>query len=185
MKPLQSVAMGLVVIVLSAPFHGYDALPDPLGWVLVALGVGALPVDLTHRGNLLGLAALAGLVSAVLWVPSVHSGLEDADPSLAWSASLPQIAFTVLLCHALAALATGAGDTLATRWLTFTRTAAIAVGLLPVLVFGAGVDSLELTSYLAAGVVAVLLIWLLFTYAGRPWAGATVRKPSTATPPDS
>ena len=185
MRPLQSVAMGLVVIVLSAPFHGYDALPDPLGWALVLVGVNALPVDLTHRGNLFGLAAVAGLVAAVLWIPSVHSGLEDADPSLAWAASLPQIGFTILLCHALVALAGEAGDAKATRWLAFTRTAAIAVGLLPVLVFGAGVDSLELTSYLAAGVVAVLLIWLLFTYSGRPWAGATVRSPSTATPPDS
>lgn len=185
MKPLQSVAMGLVVIVLSAPFHGYDALPDPLGWVLVLVGVNALPAALTHRGNLLALAALAGLVSAVLWIPSVHTGLEDADPSLAWAASLPQIAFTVLLCHALAALATESGDARATRWLAFTRTAAIAVGLLPVLVFGAGVDSLELTSYLAAGAVAVLLIWLLFTYSGRPWAGVTDRSPSTARPLDS
>ena len=185
MKPLQSVAMGLVVIVLSAPFQGYDALPDPLGWVLVLMGVSALPVDLTHRGNLLGLAVLAGLVSTVLWIPSVHSGLEEADPSLAWSASLPQIAFSVLLCHALAALATEAGDTRARRWLAFTRTAEIAVGLVPVLVFGAGVDSLELTSYLAAGAVAVLLIWLLFTYSGRPWAGVTVGSPSAAEPHDA
>lgn len=184
MKPLQSVAMGLVVVVLSAPFHGYDALPDPLGWMLVLLGVSALPTGLLHRGNLLALAVLAGLVGAVLWIPPVHSGLEDADPSLAWAASLPQIAFTVLLCHALAKLAAEADDPRATRWLAFTRTAAIAVGLLPVLVFGAGVDSLELTSYLAAGVVAVLLIWLLFTYSGRPWASTAVPSPSPATPPD-
>ena len=44
------------------------------------------------------------------------------------------------------------------------------VGLLPVLVFGARESSLEVPSYLAAGAVALLLIWLLFAYAARPWA---------------
>lgn len=168
MKPLQSVAMGLVVIVLSARFGGYDALPDPVGWLLVLLGIRALPSGLAHRGYLLGLAGLAGVVAVVLWFPSVTDALYDADASLAWAANLPQVLFSALLCHVLAGRA-ATHDPKAARWLGLTRTALIVVGLLPVLVFGAGLSSFELTSYLLAGLVALLLIWLLFAYASRTW----------------
>jgi hypothetical protein len=178
-KPLQSVAMGLVVIALSARFAGYDALADPVGWVLVALGVARLPAELSQRGTLLGLAALAGVVSAVVWFPGVTAALYDADASLAWAANLPQIAFSALLCHALSTRALGAGDVRPARWLATTRTALVVVGLLPVLVFGAHESSLEVPSYLAAGAVALLLIWLLFAYAARPWAqGGPVPQPA-------
>jgi hypothetical protein len=173
-KPLQSVAMGLVIVVLTARFHGYDALPDPLGWLLVLAGVVALPEALAQRGTLLTLAGLAGAVSVALWFPAVTDGLYDADPSLGWAANLPQIGFTAVLCHTLASLATEAADHRAARWLRLTRTFVIAVGLLPILVFGANMESLEVTSYLLAGASVVLLIWLLFSYASRPWAGPSI-----------
>jgi len=170
MKPLPSIAMGLVIIAMSARFRGYDALADPAGWLLVALGVSALPARIARRGTLLRLAALAGAVSAVVWFPAVTESLYDADASLAWAANLPQVLFTGLLCHALAAQAADAGDTTASRWLRSARTAVVVVGLLPVLVFGAGLTSYEVPTYLAAGLAAVLVIWLLFAYASRPWA---------------
>jgi Na+-driven multidrug efflux pump len=170
MKPLQSVAMGLVIIVVTARFQEYDALADPLGWVLVWLGVRALPTDLTHRSTLLGLSVLAGAVAAVVWFPRVADGLYAADPSLAWAANLPQLLFSALLCHVLAARAAGAGDGKAARWLSLVRTVLVVVGLLPVLVFGAGLDSLEQLSYVAAAIAALVLIWLLFAHAARPWA---------------
>jgi len=170
MKPLQSVAMGLVIVVLVARFHGYDALPDPVGWLLVLLGVRALPAAVPHRDGLLGLGALAGLVAAVVWFPPVTEALYDADASLAWAANLPETLFAALLCHALAAVADPAGDVKAARWLRLGRTGMLVVAVLPVLVFGAGLGSFEVTSYVAAGLALVLLICLLFTYAGRPWA---------------
>ncbi len=163
--------MGLVIIALSARFGGYDALADPIGWVLVLLGVGRLPDELPRRGMLLGVAAVAGVVSAVVWFPGVADALYDADPSLAWAANLAQLCFSALLCHVLAGRAAAAGDVRAARRLALTRTALVVVGLLPVLVFGAGVGALELPSYLAAGAVALALIWLLFAHASRPWAG--------------
>ena len=179
MKPLQSVAMGLVIVALSARFGGYDALADPAGWVLVLLGVSRLPAGLPQRGTLLGLAAVAGVVAAVVWSPSVTAAMYDADASLAWAANLPQIAFSALLCQVLYGRALDADDPGPARWLATTRTALVVVGLLPVLVFGAHESRLEVPSYLAAGAVALLLIWLLFAYAARPWAGgATV--PTTA-----
>jgi hypothetical protein len=184
MKPLQSVAMGLVIVVLVARFHGYDALPDPVGWLLVLVGVRALPRTVPHRDALLGLGALAGVVSAVVWFPSVTDALYDADASLAWAANLPEVLFGALLCHALATTAEEAGDGRAARRLRLARTALLVVALLPVLVFGAGLSSFEVTSYVAAGLVMVLLICLLFAYAGRPWTapGAdAAQDPSRAT----
>ncbi|MGZ6892332.1 MAG: hypothetical protein ACXVGM_20065 [Oryzihumus sp.] len=179
MKPLQSLAMGLLVIAMSARFHGYDALPDPVGWLLVLLGVRGLPTELDHRATLRSLALLAGAVSVVLWFPAVTTDLYDADASLGWAANLPQLAFTALLAHALASRAAAAGDGRSARWLGITRTAIVVVGLLPVLVFGAGVSSLEVTSYLAAGITALLLIWLLFAYASRPWAAPVLDESPT------
>ena len=170
MKPLQPIAMGLVIIVLSARFRGYDALADPAGWLLVAVGVAALPARIAHRGALLRLAALAGAVAAVVWFPAVTAALYDADPSLAWAANLPQVMFTALLCHSLAGAAAEARDARSSRWLRSARTAVVVVGLLPVLVFGAGLASYEVATYLAAGLVAVLVIGLLFAYGSRSWA---------------
>jgi hypothetical protein len=183
MKPLQSVAMGLVIVVLSARFGGYDALPDPVGWLLAFLGVRALPEDLPHRANLLGLAALAGVVASVVWFRVVADDLYDADASLAWAANLPQLVFSALLCHALAARAVEGGDVLAARWLGLLRSAFVVVAVLPVLVFGGGLESFELTSYLAATLVALLLIWRLFAYASRPWTGVRNHPPEQPVAP--
>ena len=110
-----------------------------------------------------------------MWFPSVTDALYDADASLGWAANLPEVLFAALLCHALAATAEPAGDTRAARRLRLTRTGLLVVAVLPVLVFGAGLSSFELASYVAAGLVLVLLIWLLFAYAGRPWAVARGR----------
>ena len=52
MRPLQSIAIGLVIIALRAEFGGYDALVDPVGWLLVLLGVRTLPVEPERRKSL-------------------------------------------------------------------------------------------------------------------------------------
>lgn len=171
MKPLQSIAMGLVVIVLTARFGGYDALADPLGWLLVLLGVHRLPADLDRREALLVLAAVAGLVAVPLWVPAVVESLYDADASLGWAANLPQLAFTGLLCHVLAGRAAAAGDLRPARWLRLAVTLTVVVALLPVLVLGAGIDGLAVTSYVLGAATVLLVVWVLFACSGRPWAG--------------
>lgn len=172
MKPLQAIAMGLVIVVLTASFQGYDALPDPVGWVLVIVGVRRLAVP--QRGSLLAAAGLALLVSAAVWLPIVNDRLQAQDPSLSWAANLPQVATAVLLAHALAQQAFLAEDRKARRWLLTTRTLLAVVALLPVLVFGGGLDALEAGTYVLAGLAMVLLIWLLFSYASRPWASSGV-----------
>ena len=177
--------MGLLIVVMSARFHGFDALADPLGWLLVLLGLRDLPADLAHRSRLRTLAALAGVVSAVLWFPSVTDALYDRDASLGWAANLPQLVFTALLCHVLAARAATASDARAARWLAVSRTGTIVVGLLPVLVFGAGMASLEAPSYLAAGLVAIAVIWQLFAWSGRSWATVQLVDSPASPPPAS
>jgi peptidoglycan/LPS O-acetylase OafA/YrhL len=185
MKPLQSVAMGLVIVALSARVHGYDLLADPAGWLLVLLGLRGLPVPGPEGRRLLALAALAGVVSVAVWPPAATDAIYDADASLAWAVNLPQLLFSALLCHVLARRAGEADDPRASRWLTLTRTAVVVVALLPVLVFGAGMSSLEVPSYLAAALVALLLVVLLFAYASRPWATSGLDHAGTVTPPGS
>lgn len=172
MRPLQSVAMGLVVIGLSAPMNGYDALPDPAGWVLVLLGARGLPGDLERRRALIALAALALAVSVPLWVPEVAEALEEAHPSLGWAASLPQLGFAALLCVVLGRRAADAEDRRAAAWAGTAATGFALAGVLPVLVFGAGVDALENPTLAIAVLSLILLVCLLFAWSGRPWAGA-------------
>ncbi len=169
MKPLQSVAMGLLVVALTARVHGYDALPDAAGWLLVLLGIRRL--RLSPALDALAVGALA--VSAVVWWPAVQDALDDVHPSLWWAANLPQLATCALLCRELAARADAGGDGRATAWL---RTATVLVGvsaLAPVVALStdASDDALAAVYAAAAGVV-LLLIVLLFSYAVRPWAAA-------------
>lgn len=166
MKPLQSVAMGLVVVVLVARFGAYDALADPVGWLLVLWGVRRMP-DPTV---LLALALGALLVACAVWLPATQALLDRSDPSLRWAINLPQVLFCVLLSRRLAALAGDAGDARARAWLRTTMLFNLVLAVAPVLVFAATADHLMASVYAAAGGVVLLLIVLLFAYAGRPWA---------------
>lgn len=181
MRPLQSIAMGLVVIAVHAPVGGFDALPDPLGWVLVLLGVHGLPADLRHRSALVRLALLAGAVSVPLWVPAVSDLLGDTHESLAWAANLPQLGFVAVLCHALADRAGAAGDGGAVAWARLALAGFVVAAVLPVLVFGAGLDGLEEPAYVGASLSLVLLVVLLFAWSARPWI-VPARPASPATP---
>ncbi len=164
--------MGLVIVLLTAPVHGYDLLPDPLGWLLALTGLRALPCP--QRGTLLGLGWLAFAVSCALWIPSVPAHLDDVDPSLTWAANLPQLVTTIVLAHALAQQALAAEDLGARRWLLTARTLLVVVTVLPAVVFGGGLDGLVGATYVAASLALLLLVWLLFAYASRAWAGAQV-----------
>lgn len=166
MKPLQSVAMGLVIVVLVAKFDGYDALADPVGWLLVIWGVRRM----ADSSSLLTLALGALLVAGAVWFPATQDLLDRSDPSLRWAVNLPQVLFFVLLCRQLAALAGGAGDQSARAWLRTTMLLNVVLAVAPVLVFAASADDLMTSVHTAAAGVVLLLIVLLFAHAGRPWA---------------
>lgn len=179
MKPLQSIAMGLVFLALVVRINGeYDVIADPVGWLLILQGLGQLPAALPHRPALRTLGFVALLLSIALWFPGVAAGLEAEDVSLLWAANLPQLAFVALLCHALAALATGSAQ----RWLRIATALAVVAALLPTLVLGADETSLTGVMTLGGAGVLLLVIVLLFRYAGQPWAAAEVDQTTPARP---
>ncbi len=169
MRPLQSIALGLLVVGLHAELGGVDALPDPLGWLLVLVGVAGLPEELERRGTLLTLASVAGVVSLPLWLPGWADRLHDTHPSLGWAANLPQLACTGLICLVLARRAAAAADVRSAAWLRTTFLGVVVAALLPLMVFGGGLTSLEVWSYLTASIVLLLLVCLLFACSGKPW----------------
>ena len=105
--------MGLLIVFLPAYFpHDphpawafYDALPDPIGWLMVVTGVrllrGHLDVDV-----LVWLGWVAFAVSVPLWFPQVNHLLvpeynHSIDVSFQWFLSLPQTVFSLLLARAV------------------------------------------------------------------------------------
>ncbi|NHA01006.1 hypothetical protein G5V59_16995 [Nocardioides sp. W3-2-3] len=103
MKPLHAVALGLVLLALGpvdAPVGTFDPLPDPLGWVLVLVGLHGLGPALDPRrlGTLRFVGVLALCFSIAIVVPAVARWLET-DPSLGWFADVPRFGFFALLCH--------------------------------------------------------------------------------------
>jgi hypothetical protein len=180
-KPLQAVAMGLVIVLLTASVDGYDLLADPVGWLLVLVGLAGLPeASVPRRGTLQKVATLALVISIPVWVPAARDALNVTDPSLAWAASIPQLLTVIVLAHSLAQAANLAADANARRWLQTARTLMIVVALLPPIVLGGGLDSLVGAVAVVGSLSLLLLIVLLFRYAGRPWALPADRPPAVA-----
>ncbi len=172
MKPFQSIAAGWIFLVLVAKVGGYDLYADPVGWLLVLLGVRGLPATFPRRSALLQLGWLAAVVSVALWLPASADRLADADRALAWAANLPQYGWLVLLCLAAGTAATDDGDQRAARWFRTLLVGGLAIITLPVLVIGAGLDAVETAAGAAVLLTPLALVVALFSYAARPWAGA-------------
>ena len=171
MTPLQRIAMGLVVVVVDT-LGGYDLLPDVLGWALVLWGLTGLPGD---RSGLRYAAVVAAVTSVVLYPPAVHERLADADPSLQWAASLPDLVFALLLARALLRLAQPADGPHDRRLAGRMRLLVTVSGVLavaPVLVFSAGAEDLLPAATLLVQLMWLWLIWNLFAFHARPWFNA-------------
>ena len=105
-----------------------------------------------------------------MWFPATQEALDRNDESLRWAVNLPQVIFSVLLSHRLAALARRAGDAKAAAW---QRTAMVLNAVLAaatVLAFASGADHLLPAIYAVAAGVVLLVIILLFAHADRVWA---------------
>lgn len=170
--------MGLVIVLLTVPAHRYDVLADPLGWLLVLVGLGALSVP--QRGTLRRLAAVSLVVSVVVWVPTARDALNVTDLALAWAAGLPELVTVIVLAHTLAEAAWAARDAAARRWLLTARSLLVVVALLPAVVLGGGFDSWDTALGVVGSLALVLLIVLLFRYASRPWALPTPSRAEAA-----
>ena len=162
--------MGYVFIALYAKLNGFDLYADPVGWVLVLVGVHRLPIAKAARNRVLGLAVLALVVSVPLAVPSVTEWLDDAEPALAWAINLPEFGFSIALAHVLAVAALAAQDKSASSWLRILVTFGVLVAIAPVVIFGGGVSELAAAAGVAVQLFFLMIIWQLFLYSGRPWA---------------
>jgi hypothetical protein len=167
-QPLLVVALALLILVLRSDFRGYDALPDPLAWLLIAVACSAFPEDVPRRSTLVASAVLAMFASIASWPTSWHEKVVDLDPALAWTVALPSLVWSVLFCLAVAHLAQP--QLSAHIMWTYVGYGFVAAIFLPVIVFGGGVDSLEGT-YAAIIVLAqVALFVLALMHAWKPWA---------------
>jgi hypothetical protein len=152
--PLQKVAMGLVIVLVDAFFGGYDAVPDPVGWGLVLAGLLPLRPRLDGGSGLVMVAGLCLVVSVATYPPQVSSLLDESG---GWALSLPQLAFSFMLCTALAPVS----DWLSGRC-TVLRWVFVAVAAGPVLVFGGGVEVLRSPIALLVVGANIYLVYLLF-----------------------
>ncbi len=160
--------MGLVIVFLSARFEGVDALADPVGWALVVAGLLVLRDSLPLAGTAITAAVVAGLVAVPLVLPRLEDRL---TPSGQWAASLPQIAFCVVLCTALATVADRSGTAEAVR-VGVLRWVFVAVGVGPVLVYGGELDALTTPLAVVAVLANLALVYYLFKLSRRPAFGA-------------
>lgn len=175
MKPLQAVALGLVLLALGpadAKPGVFDPMPDPLGWFLVLIGLHGLrdvldPARLPWL-RLLGVLALG--FSIALVVPAVARWL-STDPSLGWTADVPRFAYFALLCHQLSRSALAARHTAGASTFSIAALALLFVLAAPPLAFGAGWTAIGPAGEVTAQVTQLALIILCFVFAGRRWAG--------------
>jgi hypothetical protein len=158
--------MGLIIVALRVSAGGYDLIADPLGWLLVISGMLELRERLPGGGTIVGLAALSGVLSLILYPPQVSSVL---DSSVSWLASLPEIAFAVALSGSLAKVAEQAGDRNAGRFGTL-RWVFVALLFAPVVVYGGQVPALVVPVAVIAVAAIVYLVYLLFKVSKRAWA---------------
>jgi hypothetical protein len=175
MVPLHPVSLGLVVVALVVDGRGWDLLPDPIGWGLVALGTAALPRTFSRRGPMLVAAGLALLVSAVVWPPGVADAVSETDASLSWALSLPQLAYLLLLSDGLRRAAREAGEGSRAAWAATAEALVLAAAALPVLVLGVGADALAGPAVLCATLALLLLVVLTLISARATWAGGHPR----------
>lgn len=151
MLPLQWVAWGLLLVVVDLTLGGWDVLADPVGWVVVLVGLAQLGDVLTPA---LRWVAVVALVAAVATFPP---GLLTLSPPLAWAVSLPEEAFSAWLAFALAAVLPDRERTLRLLGWCF-----VVIALTPPVVLGT--ESVGLVVLLAgfAVVVTICLIVVLF-----------------------
>lgn len=180
MTPLQQIALGLVVIVLTAPVGEIDLLLDPVGWLLVLGGVARLrtgaPRPLPRSGLVTLAAVAAALASVVLAVPVV---VGDASPAQL----APLVVWQPLFCAALSASLSGLAPAASPwsrrlRWLAY---AFCVVAALPLVVLADVEEAYGAVAF--AGAVAMLvLIVVLFVLHRAPWVHRAPATPTASRP---
>ena len=185
MSPLQRIAMGLVIVLVPANFphdphpawEFYDALPDPIGWLFVIVGVRALRAHLDV--DIVGwLGWVAFVTSVPLWFPQVNHLLvpdynDSIDVSFQWFLFLPQTVFSLALARTIgrAGELQEPRDTFVAGRYGVLTWAFGALIVLPAIAYGGGVEALEQPTLVAIGLVNVVFVYYLFRVHRRTWLG--------------
>ncbi len=177
MTSLQTVVMGLVIVFLDIPPDGYDWIADPVGWVLVLLGLAALGTRLPNRRGLVVTAWACLAFSVVSWPEGSPATL---TPVLGWLFSLPTLAWCFLVCDAVSDAVEGR-----LRWVLLgLRNAFLLVAPLPGLVYLADQDWLSTPAEVLILVANLSLLLALGSASGRPGTtGPAARAPARGPQP--
>ena len=180
MSPLQKIAMGLVFLAAPSGFqigdYVWDALPDPIGWLLVLAGVAGLRGHL-DVSTLVPLTWTAFAVSIVQWIPPVFEQLLPADQvaeaSIKWAFFLPQALFFLVLVRLIgtAGLEQEPRDRYVAGRFGVLLWAAGALILLPAIAFGTQNSDLVDPTLITIGLVPWVFIYYLFRVHRRTWLG--------------
>jgi hypothetical protein len=152
---LQAVAMGLVIVFLDVGPGGWDWIADPIGWVLLLIGLSPLKERVPNQTGLVVAGWVCLVVSVLVFLPDSVATLA---PFLGWLFSLPTIGFCFLLCDSLEE-STPASLAVRFRWL---RWAFVVVAVLPFLVFVVGWEWLTIPTAVVAvltNIVMVFTVW--------------------------
>ena len=169
--------MGLVIVVGTASFPAdpnpswqtYDALVDPLGWLLVLAGLLPLARTGLHLEASRWSAIAAALISVPLWLPQVR---HELDASGEWALSLPQTLFCVLLAKEIAEqAATLHPDHYSAKRFGLLMWAFAVVAVLPVIAIGGSVHALDDVTLAFAILTNAVFIYYLFRVHRRTWLG--------------
>jgi hypothetical protein len=152
---LQTLAMGLVIVFLDVGPSGWDWVADPVGWVVVLIGLaGVREVLVSYRA----LSVTAWICLGISLLTYSPTSVRTLDPMLGWLFSLPTVAFCFLCCDALMDVTT---DPMRNRF-DVLRWSFVVVGALPLLLYGAGMDWLTIPTAVVAVVVNVALLFALW-----------------------
>ena len=168
--------MGLVIVLVPANFprdphpawRFYDALPDPVGWVLVLAGVWALARHAANRLDLDPLAGGCGRGQRAAVVPAgeppAGAGVQPAiEVSFQWFVALPQTLFSLLLvAHDRPGQRStrSPADTFVAGRFGVLTWGWSACWCCPSVAYGGGVEALEDPTLLLIGLVNVAVVLL-------------------------
>jgi hypothetical protein len=158
---LQTVVMGLVIVFVDVPPDGFDWVADPLGWLLVVLGLAPLKAALPNHTGLTVTAWICLAFAVVSWPEGSPATL---SPELGWLFSIPTLAWCFLVSDAVADATEGRLRLV----MLLLRNAFVVVTPLPGLVYLAGADWLSVPAEVLILVANVLLLVALWAASSRP-----------------
>lgn len=162
MKPLLTVVIGLLLTVgdlrIGDGELAPDLLPDPVGWVVVAVALGRL----AHLHRAFRLGAVAAWVGAALSVPLWPglAGLGEVEPLLELATGIIDLAVVASVLTGVMAVVPTRGDSARSL-----RTAYVAVAVVfALLALGAQVSVALAVVALMAGLVNLLVLVLVLIF---------------------